>query len=697
MTRMKKAADQALRAPQQQAAAGAAAPFGVHAQLAAPSARALQKTEPGMPSQARTSSARDIASSPRLHAQRLQLRAFTAAQPGSASTVTGGDHSGLPADLKQGIEALSGMAMDRVKVHYNSAQPAQLNAHAFARGSDIHLGPGQEQHLPHEAWHVVQQAQGRVPATVQTQAGVPLNDDASLEQEADVMGAKAMQASAQTSAGPQGIRSMRAPAQPPVQRVLIFGAHLESGPEPWTLAAAEDFPGFAGLSEAQQRELHRLVTDPESHDFDSPASLLETLQDHPLAPDLQPLSAQVLDWLREVNPLATVGELLDDSHESKAVWARYREMHRERGEANEIMLRSILGGYETHRTGMSGSMVRPSLVTDRVAAERGGRAFNEAYGPETLELLLKQYKLSPTEAKALQAYTSPNKKERDNPHYMGGDRDPQDWAPFTNGWAALESAMSKIPSLGELGVELTTYRIPRAPTNERDTDEPAIYRNMRPGTHIAHGHEAMPDGQHHYMSTALTYSVHFSGAERGGAVGITGRSGRYINPFGVMSGSVDGGEILYPPHVNTSYEGSNPFGVSTKSGPRPVYHFREVPAPQVGEDSVEDNRFRQIRHPSGLPDSHHRLLRVLDTLPGDVLELFHAARDGSGIDGPIMYLSTAELLRLNDAFRLAMLDALEQAGSEQVFNARFHLNEQGDLAYLPLERLIRLCNSVLSN
>jgi len=694
---MKKADDQELEGPQRQAAAGPAAPSRVHAQLAVPSARALQKTEPSMPSQARTSSAHDIGSSPRIHAQRLQLRALTAAQPGSASAVTGDGRSGLPANLKQGIEALSGMAMNSVKVHYNSAQPAQLNAHAFARGSDIHLGPGQEQHLPHEAWHVVQQAQGRVPATVQARAGMPLNDDAGLEQEADVMGAKAMQASAQTSAAPQGIRAARTHAQSPVQRVVIFGAHLESGPKPWILGAAEDFPGFAGLSEAQQRELRRLVADPERHDFDSPASLLETLQVHPLAPDLQPLTAQVLDWLRERNPLATVGDLLEDSDDSKAVWARYRDQHQERGEANEIMLRSILGGYETHRSGMSGSMVRPSLVTDPVAAERGGQAFNQAYGPETLALLLKQYHLSPIEAKALQAYTSPNKKERDNPNYMGGERDPRDWAPFANGWEALESAMSKIPSLGELGIELTTYRIPRAPTNERDIDEPAIYRNMRPGTHIAHGHEAMPGGQHHYMSTALTYSVHFSGAERGGAVGITGRSGRYINPFGVMSGSVDGGEILYPPHVNTSYEGSNPFGVSTNSGPRPVYHFREVTAPQVGEDSVEDNRFSQVRHPSGLPVSHHRLLRVLDTLPDDVLELFHAARDASGIDGPIMYLSTPELLRLNDAFRLAMLDALEQRGSEQVFNARFQLNEQGDLAYLPLERLIRLCDRVLSN
>lgn len=102
------------------------------------------------------------------------------------------NHNGLPNQLKAGIESLSGMAMDHVKVHYNSSQPAQLNALAYAQGSDIHIGPGQEKHLPHEAWHVVQQAQGRVRPTKQMKAGVAVNDDKNLEHEADVMGGRAM-------------------------------------------------------------------------------------------------------------------------------------------------------------------------------------------------------------------------------------------------------------------------------------------------------------------------------------------------------------------------------------------------------------------------------------------------------------------------------------------------------------------------
>lgn len=105
---------------------------------------------------------------------------------------TGANRTGLPDRLKSGVEALSGVSLDGVKVHYNSAEPAQLNALAYAQGSDIHLAPGQEKHLPHEAWHVVQQAQGRVRPTLQMKDGVPVNDDAGLEREADAMGAKAL-------------------------------------------------------------------------------------------------------------------------------------------------------------------------------------------------------------------------------------------------------------------------------------------------------------------------------------------------------------------------------------------------------------------------------------------------------------------------------------------------------------------------
>ena len=67
------------------------------------------------------------------------------------------NNTGLTNKLKSGIENLSGHSLDDVKVHYNSDEPAQLNVHAYAQGTDIHIAARQEKHLPHEAWNVVQQ------------------------------------------------------------------------------------------------------------------------------------------------------------------------------------------------------------------------------------------------------------------------------------------------------------------------------------------------------------------------------------------------------------------------------------------------------------------------------------------------------------------------------------------------------------
>jgi hypothetical protein len=104
--------------------------------------------------------------------------------------------TGMPDTLKVGIETLSGISMDDVHVHYNSSKPAELQALAYTQGTEIHVRPGQEQHLAHEAWHVVQQKQGRVKPTLQTKEAT-INDDAQLEKEADTMGTAAARQSVQ--------------------------------------------------------------------------------------------------------------------------------------------------------------------------------------------------------------------------------------------------------------------------------------------------------------------------------------------------------------------------------------------------------------------------------------------------------------------------------------------------------------------
>lgn len=97
--------------------------------------------------------------------------------------------TGMPDNLKAGIENLSGIDMSNVRVHSNSSKPKEVGAHAYTKGNDIHLAPGQEKHLPHEAWHAVQQQQGRVQPTEQLK-GENINSDEGLEKEADVMGEK---------------------------------------------------------------------------------------------------------------------------------------------------------------------------------------------------------------------------------------------------------------------------------------------------------------------------------------------------------------------------------------------------------------------------------------------------------------------------------------------------------------------------
>ncbi|MGG8497007.1 DUF4157 domain-containing protein [Tenacibaculum sp. TC6] len=125
------------------------------------------------------------------------------------------NNTGLPDTLKSGIEEMSGFSMDDVNVHYNSGKPAQLNAHAYAQGTDIHIGSGQEKHLPHEAWHVVQQKQGRVQPTTSLN-GTQINDNVGLETEADVMGNKALQMKTKkTSTNPLQINNTI------VQRVIV--------------------------------------------------------------------------------------------------------------------------------------------------------------------------------------------------------------------------------------------------------------------------------------------------------------------------------------------------------------------------------------------------------------------------------------------------------------------------------------------
>ena len=96
------------------------------------------------------------------------------------------NRTGIPSPLRKQFETKSGVSLDDVRVHYNSASPARFGALAYTRGNQVHIGPGQERHLPHELGHVIQQKQGMVKPNLRINEA-PVNFDPKLEEAADSM------------------------------------------------------------------------------------------------------------------------------------------------------------------------------------------------------------------------------------------------------------------------------------------------------------------------------------------------------------------------------------------------------------------------------------------------------------------------------------------------------------------------------
>lgn len=101
----------------------------------------------------------------------------------------------MPEDVRRKMEAAFGVDFSSVRIH-QGPHAAAVGARAYTQGTDIHFAPGQYQPqsqrglelLGHELTHVVQQSQGRVQPTARAD-GINVNADASLEREANEMGA----------------------------------------------------------------------------------------------------------------------------------------------------------------------------------------------------------------------------------------------------------------------------------------------------------------------------------------------------------------------------------------------------------------------------------------------------------------------------------------------------------------------------
>lgn len=101
-------------------------------------------------------------------------------------SITAESDEDIPEPLKGTLETKGNVNLSDVEVAYNSSKPGEYGAEAFSIGNKIHLAPGKEGHLEHEARHVVQKKQGKVKADGQLKDGTKVNTDPALEKEADV-------------------------------------------------------------------------------------------------------------------------------------------------------------------------------------------------------------------------------------------------------------------------------------------------------------------------------------------------------------------------------------------------------------------------------------------------------------------------------------------------------------------------------
>jgi hypothetical protein len=146
-----------------------------------------------------------------------------------------------------------------VRVHEGDAA-ASVGARAFTQGTDLHFAPGEYQPqeaggqelLGHELAHVVQQSQGKVGATTQAKGlggeAVLVNDDPSLEREADEQGARAARgepaggaraggaggsAAIQRATGPIQMKSYTTPTDAAIAAAMTTAHIADFGPYEW--------------------------------------------------------------------------------------------------------------------------------------------------------------------------------------------------------------------------------------------------------------------------------------------------------------------------------------------------------------------------------------------------------------------------------------------------------------------------------
>jgi len=372
------------------------------------------------------------------------------------------------------------------------------------------------------------------------------------------------------------------------------------------------FENFAELIKAVRRELKAdLGADDPGVD--------RLLTVHPLEHDRREGFSPVLAKLQTLDPSGNIRNLvLEDTEAAQLVMAEYRK-NSEHPESDTVLFKSILATLELHRAGATSRGER-SGDEDQLLAY-----VNAAYDEDQVAKMVEDYGLTEQEHRAVVAYSYPNKSklfvgDKWNLHYMGSSRG--NWGPYGDGWKALSAALKKLPSLGRLQLELTTYRASR---NSAESDALA---QLPLGSQIVHGKHILSQGQQHVTSTALTFN-YFNNPSRvekaKGLMAVHGSSGVLINPFGGQ-GFVDGAEVLYPPNVITTLRAKLQGAYQRPGFSAPVYHLHETkPDPQRA--IVDDFKFQQVANEYA--EGYARQSETLTALI-DQIQQFSAILTGGG-------------------------------------------------------------------
>lgn len=130
---------------------------------------------------------------------KIQPKLMTDLGKKKESTVSNSEK--LPDEVQAKMESSFGQGFSDVKIHKDSSSAQDINAKAYTQGKDIHFAPGEYQPhsssgqelIGHELTHVLQQGQGRVGPGEIHGKGLEINQDQSLENEADHLGKLASQ------------------------------------------------------------------------------------------------------------------------------------------------------------------------------------------------------------------------------------------------------------------------------------------------------------------------------------------------------------------------------------------------------------------------------------------------------------------------------------------------------------------------